>query len=197
MNLGEARTDLKARGYDEITDARANAYLNGARRDFDEFSDWPWLVTTTTGTAPLTIPDLREVIYVADTTLRSQLSQVDVTDLLGRDASLTLAGNPSSWWLDNLTVNVWPLSATDSLTVRYVKRSPVLADDTDTPLFPEDYHDIWVTLAESRAALQDDENQNQSVALRQQANLDLQQIADRLDDGQPSMILLTDSSEDW
>src|SRR4051812_22691136 len=112
MNLGEARTDLKARGFDELTDARANAYLNGARRDFDEFDDWPWLKTTTTGTAPLAIADLRQVVYVADTTVRRQLRAVDVTDLLPSDPALTTAGNPTNYWLDNLTIRVWPLNTT-------------------------------------------------------------------------------------
>ena len=58
MNLGTARTELQARGFDYLSTARCNTFLNRALYILNEQESWPFLETTVSGAAPLTISDL-------------------------------------------------------------------------------------------------------------------------------------------
>ena len=149
MNLGQARADLEARGYTRFVDSRLNAWLNQARVRFEDYPfDWPWLKATATGSAPLTISDLRRVRSVTSTATRTALTQISDDALVEFvDTDLTLAGAAGAWYLSSSTV-VAAYPATAALTVRYQKFSPALSGDSDTPLIPVDYHSDWVDLAE-------------------------------------------------
>jgi hypothetical protein len=96
----------------------------------------------------LTISDLRRVLSVANTSTRLPLIQTDPSALIEFvDTDLTMAGAAEGWYLASATsVATYPTTAT--LSVRYVKFSPVLDDDADEPLIPAAYHQTWVDLAE-------------------------------------------------
>jgi hypothetical protein len=100
VNLTQAIAELKARGFDYLSDARATIMLNNAKNAFEDEFDWPWLETTTTGVAPLTISDLGAVLYVVDTTDGSELQGIDARDVVDVDTNVSTAGVPTSWWLD-------------------------------------------------------------------------------------------------
>ena len=149
MNLATARAELESRGYARFTDARLEIWLNTAKNRFEDYQfDWPWLKSTATGAAPLTIADLRRVRSVADTTNQRPLEMINPdANVDFFDYTLTRPGTPTGWYLSSETiVSVYPVQTT-SLSVRYVKFSPELTG-TDTPLIPVRYHQTWVDLAE-------------------------------------------------
>jgi hypothetical protein len=152
-DLTSADTELAARGYGRFSQARRFAWLNAAKNRFEDYPyDWPWLKTSASGTAPLTISDLRRVLSVVDSATKLPVDQVDADAIIEfASGDLTLAGSPSGWYLDSDTVlSTFPVGA-GSLTVRYVKFSPELATGTDAPLIPARYRMTWVDLAEVEA----------------------------------------------
>lgn len=147
--LSDARTELQARGYNRFTSSRLDAWLNDAMERFEDYTDWPWLKATTTGTAPLTISDLKRVRTVVDSTSKVSIDQVPDTAMIEFGyPDLTIAGQPQAWYLSNeTTLTTFPVG-TVTLSVRYIKFSPVLSNDADTPLIPVRYRTTWVDLAE-------------------------------------------------
>lgn len=153
MNLGTGRAELQARGYSRFLAARLNQWLQDAKEQFEDYPfDWPWLKATATGAAPLTIADLRRVRTVVDTSNRNPLRKTTDAEIIEFvDDSLATTGAPYSWYLTSDTVlAVYPAQAA-SLSVPYLKFSPALSSDSDTPLIPARYHGQWIDLAEARA----------------------------------------------
>lgn len=145
------RTEFQARGFAYLTATRCNTFLNEAYHALCEWNgvQWPFLEATTTGTAPLTISDLREVLYVVDTTTQDRLEQADSRDIVDLDPLVTTSGTAQRYWLDGLTtLKVWPTDTGGSLSVRYIKVPADLANDSDTPVIPSRYHGLIVDMAE-------------------------------------------------
>lgn len=168
LTLSTARDELAARGFDYLSTTRMNLMLNAGKNALEDEYPFPWLETTTTGTAPLTISDLKYVLYVVDTSNQNELTGVDVRDVALGDPTVTTAGTPDSWWLDGAaTVRTYPTSTSASLSVRYVKFSPELSADSDTPLIPGRYHLTWIDYAVVRA-YEDSDNYDAANALLSQ-----------------------------
>lgn len=165
MTLTTATTELQARGGSYLAAARCTTMLNDAKNELEDFYPWPWLETTTTGTAPVTISDLKYVLYVVDTTNKCELPGVSAQWLISQEtADLTQTGDASYWYLDGLTsLKVYPVNTTASLSVRYVKYSPELSAGSDTPLFPARYTNIWIDLAMVRVYEDADDHQAADV----------------------------------
>lgn len=167
VNLGAARTRLLSRGFQYITDnAVLNDMLNNAKNALEDEYAWPWLETTaTTQAAPVTITDLKSVEYVVDTTNDRPLGGIDPRTVPDLDGDPTTTGTPLWWWLDGTQMlQVYPLSSSVQISVRYVKFSPDLANDSDTPLIPARYHSVWVDYAVVEA-YKDQPNFNAANAL--------------------------------
>lgn len=148
MNLTQARDELAGRGFDYLSTTRLNIMLNNGKNSLEDEYAWPWLETTTTGTAPLSIADLKFVLYVVDTTNQFKLTGVDARDVTDRDTTVTTTGAADSWWLDGTgTLDTYPTQSNAALSVRYVKYSPELSADSDTPLIPARYHAVWIDYA--------------------------------------------------
>lgn len=200
MNLTQAVAELKARGFDYLSDARATIMLNNAKNAFEDEYHWPWLETTTTGVAPLTITDLNSVLYVVDTTDGSELHGIDASDVVDLDPNVSTAGVPTSWWLDGTgTLRTYPVSTTASLSVRYVKVSPELTG-TDTPLIPTRYHPVWIDYAVVEA-YKDDDRFNEAQALLSFVRTNrLPQIIEAYSSrnrANPAVQVIVAGSEDW
>ena len=201
MDVTAATAELKARGADYLTDARALIMLNNAKNALEDEMAWPWLEATATGPAPLTISDLKDVLSVVDTTNQRQLTGLDARDITDRDAIVTTSGTPDSWWLDGTTtLKVYPTSTSAQLSVRYVKFSPELSVGSDTPLIPVRYHALWVDYAMVEAYL-DSDNFDAAAGLlnfvRQQrlpAMVELYAVRNRQN---PSYVPVTWASDDW
>lgn len=201
MNLTQAIAELKARGFDYLSDARATIMLNNAKNALEDEYPWPWLESTITGPVPLSISDLKYVEYVVDTTNGVELDGIDPRDVIDLDRNVATAGNPSSWWLDGAgTLKTYPTSATAQLSVRYVKFSPELSAGTDTPLIPARYHPVWINYAVVDA-YKDDEQHDLAAALlndlrgrRLPAMIDVYGSRNR---GNPDVQVIVAGSEDW
>lgn len=168
MNLGDARTEVRARGFDYLSDTRLDFFLNYAKDEIETLADWPWLETTTTDTAPLTISDLKHVLYVVDTSNRTELMGVQALDIVRElDADVDATGTPMVWWLDGLTtLKLYPTNASVNLSVRYVKVSPTLDAADETPLIPSKHHQVWIDTA-VKEAYQDSDNFEAAQQLQQ------------------------------
>lgn len=175
--LADAIAELQARGYNRFSSARLTVWLNDAKNRFEDYQyDWPWLKTTLTGAAPLTVSDLRRVLSVVDTAQRVPLDQVDmdaIREFGGTD--LTLAGAAQGWYLSSETVvSTYPVTA--SLSVRYTKFSPELTG-SDPPLIPLRYRSTWVDLAEAQVLRYGAKDVQSAAALEVSAFARLREIA--------------------
>jgi hypothetical protein len=202
VTLAQAIAELKARGFDYLSDPRATIMLNSAKNALEDEFDWPWLeTTTTTGAAPLTITDLKHVLYVVDTTNGAELRGKDPRDIADLDSNVATAGTPTNWWLDgNSTLRTYPTSTTAQLSVRYVRCSPELSAPSDTPLIPGRLHPVWIDYAVVEAYKDDDRfNEAQALLSFVHANR-LPQIIDTYGERNrqgPDVQVLVAGSEDW
>jgi hypothetical protein len=151
MNLADLRTELLARGFDYL-DAplhpRPNQYLNRAYHAICDAYEWPFLEADAVGTAPLTIPDLRAVLGVLDTTHEVKLRYIDRRRLLDIDPGIGHEGSPALWFQSAQDqLSVYPLNTSASITVRYVKVPEDLEVDTDVPIIPARFHMLIVDQA--------------------------------------------------
>jgi len=199
VDLAAARAELGDRGFDYLSAPRMDIMLNNARNQLEDEYPWPWLETTTTGSAPLTISDLKSVLYVVDQDADQILAGVDARDVVDRDAGVATAGTADSWWLDGTTtLRTYPVSSA-SLLVRYVRFSPQLTAGSDTPLIPERYHPVWIDLAVIQA-YKDSDNYQAAAALQSDVNARvgrMMEIYAARNRQNQSLQVLTFASEDW
>ena len=122
MNLLDLRTELYARGFDYLSSTRANYFINRAYSELCEEEDWPFLEATTSGTAPVSITDLRTIETVIDTTATRRLQPLDRRHILEDDYQLSTTGSPSCYYLTSCnTLAVYPANTTDTISERYWK----------------------------------------------------------------------------
>jgi hypothetical protein len=153
VNLELLRSEFLTRGFDYLTEGEANNYLNDAYLlDICEEEDWPFLEATAEGTAPLTIADLRTIEYVTNTTRNEKLDPIlraRITDDWNPD--LTQTGTPELYYVtEGSKVNIFPVSTSDTIAVRYWKVAPRLVGAA-TPLLPERFHSLIIDGAVARA----------------------------------------------
>lgn len=178
MNLSEGRDELRARGFDGLTDTRANGFLNAGKNALEDTAPFPWLDASASGAAPLTIADLKAVLHVWNAATNVSLEGAErgyLRDTYGPD--LTLTGTGCHWYLDGLTtLRVFPAD-TSSVSVDYIKFSPELSADADEPLFPERLHPIWLDLSVVEAYYDSDEP-GQAQALQAKVDVRLAREVD-------------------
>lgn len=144
MNLGELGAELAARGFDYLSTSRQTQYINRAATMLYDAEPWPFLETSTTGTAPLTIADMRTVLYVVDLTNKEVLYATDQRSIRDRDPALGDSGRAECWYFEGDDIAVYPLNTTDTFEVRYIQFPTALATSTDTPTIPDRYHNLIV-----------------------------------------------------
>lgn len=145
------RAEVKARGFGHVPDSLLDRWINLTYQDINDRYPWPFLETTTSGAAPLTISDFGHALSVVNTTVEESLDWEDLRTLRERDPSLSETGTPEVWYLDGSQLKVWPASTTDTISVRYVKVPVDLSADGDEPLLPERFHYLLVEGACQRA----------------------------------------------
>jgi hypothetical protein len=158
VNLSELRTELSARGFDYVNPTtRLDAWLNRAYLECAEEEAWPWLEASTSGTAPVSVTDLRTVESVINTTQDYKLRPLDRRNITDYDSDLATAGTPSFYYITSgNTVAVYPANTTDTIEVRYWKVAPELDEDSESPLLPERFHLILVDRAAAFAYVDSD-----------------------------------------
>ena len=198
MNFGELQAEFAARGYDYLENARTERYINQAYKSICGRAPWPFLLTTTTGTAPLTISDLRAVLSVVDTTTNTKLYHLDRRNLIQTvSADLTTTGTPAYWYQESRTVvSVYPANTTDTLSVHYLK-VPATLTGSDAHLIPDEFEDLIIDGAVIRA-LKDNDELDAAASLTQFYNESLREMMDallsRAHDG-PNYIIQTNNYE--
>jgi hypothetical protein len=177
------QTEFWARGLADLDDGgagvtRTTRWINDAMHVVDELCDWPYLNTTTTGTAPLTIADLRTVESVTAVGNLQQLEPVDRRDMRQYVADLTTVGTPTLYYITGgTTINVYPASTSTTLTVDYWKFGPDLSGASDAPLMPDRFRYIIVDYAVAQALR--DRGDLQGAAEAQRAGDDRLQVMQR------------------
>lgn len=181
MNFSQLVDELQARGFSYLDDGgRAERYINAAYQSICNRAAWPFLLTTTTGAAPLTISDLRAVLSVVDTANKVPLIHVDRRNLIQTvSADLTVTGNPNYWYQESRTViKVYPANTSNTLSVHYLK-VPAVLTGTDAHLIPTEFEDLIIDGAAIRAYK--DQGQLDSAAGTQQFfNEGLREMMDAL-----------------
>lgn len=162
MNFAALKTELAARGFDYLTDARRGQFINDARAELDNGSKWPYREASVTGTAPLIVSDLGRVEAVTNESMHYQLRPGSYQALLDEFGDLSLTGLPVLFYVAQPAGE--PVIATyatngDTIGVQYWKRTPMLSADEDTPLAPADYHLLIVDMATVRAYMDRDNYQ--------------------------------------
>ena len=198
MDFAELQAEFAARGYDYLESARAERYINQSYKSICNRGQWPFLLTTTTGTAPLTISDLRAVLNVVDTTTNTKLYHADRRHLIESvDTLLTTTGTPAYWYQESRTVvSVYPANTTDTLSVHYLK-VPATLTGSDAHLIPDEFEDLIIDGAVIRA-LKDNDELDAAASLTQFYNESLREMMDallsRAHDG-PNYIIQTNTYE--
>lgn len=175
------QTEFFARGFDYLSDGgagltRAKQWVNDGYHALCEEEQWPFLETTATGTAPLTISDLRQILYVVDTTNDIRLREGDARDVVDLNPEVATTGTPSIYWLDGLTtLRVYPTNTSNALSVRYLKVPTDLSADGDVPVVPGRYRNLIVDYAVCKA-LEDSSNHEEAARLRGMMQLDLDRM---------------------
>jgi hypothetical protein len=184
VNLTALLDEFYLRGVSYLDDGgtgatRATAFINQGRNDLNDLEPWDYLVSTATGTAPLSIPDLRDILYVA--TANGPLDGRDVSVFLNDDPTLTQTGTASYYWLDGLSsLKLWPADSSTAVTVRYLRVPADLSSGSNEPSeIPSRYHHLIVDFAVIRA-LRDRSNFAEAQALRASIEPELDRMRDVL-----------------
>lgn len=131
-------------------------YVNYAYQELSGAYDWPFQETSTSGTAPITITDLRTVESVTNSTSELKLAPMDRKFVTSEDPSLNNTGTAYWYYITNgTTVNVWPANTADTFLVRYWS-VPTDLTGTQTPDLPTRWQYLIVDSA-ARKAYQDDD----------------------------------------
>src|SRR5437867_5651644 len=105
-----------------MTKGRIETFVKRAHQKLEAKYVWPWREEAKEGKAPLELKDLRDVLSVADTASERPLYGQTRQWLAERYPDLEEAGEPLWWWLDDLTLRVFPTSTSESISVRYASK---------------------------------------------------------------------------
>jgi hypothetical protein len=182
------KDELTARGFGYLDESRKSRFVNQGYTDLCEEAPWPFLETTTSGAAPLSVSDVREVITVTNSD--RELEGRDRRWITDENPLLDQTGVGTYWWRDGNNLRVWPVDV-QSITVVYLRVPPALERSEDVPIVPERYHHLIVEYAVIRA-LRDRMNFDDAQAVWTALQTDLQRMRDTLLDQAQWFQRLTD-----
>jgi len=161
------KTELAARGYDYLGNTRQGRFINRGYSMLNDEYTWAYLETEVTAqTAPVTISDLDQILYVADATTGTELYGDDQRTISIADPGRANTGSATSWNIKGGTVlNVYPADTSASLTIRYIQVPDELSADTDEPLTPQRYRNL-ITDAAVYLALKDNDEFDSALSAK-------------------------------
>lgn len=181
MDFSTLQSEVFRRGFDYLSDAgtglaSAKRWINEAYHEINEAEDWPYLVVTSAGAAPLTITDARKVLSVVDTVQAVQLTGTTQRALLRVFASVATAGTAEWWWHDTAgtAVKIYPTSV-NNISVTYLKVPVDLSAGGDTPIVPARYHELIVNGA-VRRAYEDSDNYEAAAGVQREIDAGINQM---------------------
>lgn len=185
MDFGTLRLEVASRGFDYLLtdnagEQRLKRWVNLAYTEVCEQDDWPFLRTTTTGTAPLTVSDLGSIANVRNSTEDTAMEYRDERDLIDLFGDLTEVDIARYYYLTSPTViAVYPADTSSTLRVTYFKVPTELSADSDTPLIPTRYHMSVVEYAVAHA-YKDNDNPEMAQVARAEGDRIVQMMRERL-----------------
>ncbi len=163
-------SELYASGFDYLSDNsqtdRAKRWVNQSYQELCSLEAWPFLRTTASGPAPLSLPLFGRMIRVVDTSFSggNRLLESDEDMVAEFNPVLTLTGTPRYYYMtydsSGPLLNVYPVS-TSTLTVAYSQNPTPLVADADILLVPNQFIDIVVLGAMRRAYIDGTDTANQ------------------------------------
>jgi hypothetical protein len=149
VQFSEIRQELKDRGFDHAASTnnnRVDRWVNQSYQSICDSQQWAFLEADASGSAPLTVSDLRAVLSVVDSTQKRQLPWINRQTLIKQyDTDLTTTGTPTCWYQDaQYVIDVYPANTSDTISVHYLKIPTTLSGDTDEPVFDSRFHDVIV-----------------------------------------------------
>jgi hypothetical protein len=197
----ELQTEFYARGYDYMNDAgtqatRAKAWLNQSYLELCEEELWPFLLTTATGAAPLTIADIRTLYTVVDTAASNVLAPAQEDELIDTYTTLTTTGTPLWFYVADTVVKTYPVGGT--LSARYWKVPAELSANGDVAVVPQRFCNLIVDGAVRRAGNDNDDTAGaQRAEDERQRGIDVMRRSLLLRGGLRYYQRITGASEDW
>lgn len=151
MDFTALKAAVASRGFARLSAADQGQAVNDAVHELDQLEPrWPYLFTSSSGTAPLVVTDLGDVTTVLNTYLDVPVQFSDYEDLAGWAGELTRTGaDPDVWYFtpgSSTSVSTFPVT-TRTIQVFYYKASPDLSAGSDTPLAPARWHHLIVDMA--------------------------------------------------
>jgi hypothetical protein len=173
-SLAELTQEVLARGFQYETTATIESSIQRHYQRLEARYNWPWREGTKEGVAPFEIKDLRGILSVENTTAESAIYGQSRQWLAEHYPNLEESGSPAWWWLDNLTLRVFPTSTSENISVRYLKKPEKLTTSAE-PAMPSEWQYLIVDLAVVDALKNNDEY---SVAreLKEEVEADLQRM---------------------
>lgn len=171
MTFTELLTEFYARGFDYLDDSgpgavRAKRWINQSYQEICGMEDWPFLSTTTTGVAPLTVSDLGYIESLTDSTDERSLSFMDRRTLVERYPNMDLAGPPNyAYVTGGDTIRTYPTNG-NTLRLRYFRVVNDLDQGTDQPVIPARYQYAIIDSACARAYMDSDNPEMAQIARR-------------------------------
>jgi hypothetical protein len=160
-DTGYSSAEIK--GY--INDAQNDVYNEYRLRFMEDSEDY----TLTVGTADLTsgtgLPtNYVQALDIINTTSGKEatLTYTDIRNI----NDLTTTGIPTSWYIFDDTINLYPIPiSADTVKLRYYKKPVELSDDSDVPEIPSEFQELLVMGAAYRC-LQVKDNYDQAGILQ-------------------------------
>ncbi len=200
MDFTTLQTEVFDRGHNDLNDGgtgtvRAKRWINESIHEINAVAAWPYLRTSTSGPAPLTVSTVRRVLAVTNNTADENLAYVDKALLERVFPDTPDTGTPSLWYFNTPTqIAVYPADTASTFEVLYVKVGADLVAGADVPDMPTRYQGLIVDLAAYRAYLQKD---NPEIAQNLRAHVDRMLGQMRADLLVPSSEPLSIIQTDW
>lgn len=153
MTFSEICKEVSDCGLDHLTPARIGRLVNLSYQRIYNRDLWPWRLTETSETAPVSLSGtIRQVIGADGFSLTKSTAET----IENNGYVLTQGGRPELWYLDSQrNVAVFPQSNAQ-ITVRYYAKTLPLTGN-DIPNIPADYHYLIVLDAVRRGKLENGE----------------------------------------
>jgi hypothetical protein len=154
-DLTAMRAEVVARGFDYLSNARIDRFLNDAMHMIDDLEPWVYLRNGAAGVSPVSIAGLGRVESVTDTTNGYALSFMPQAQILAEFGSLTLTGARPLFYYVRSTVSDYQVTAfpvsSVSLSVSYFAFNTDLSSGSDTPGMPDRFRYAIVEYAVAAA----------------------------------------------
>jgi hypothetical protein len=160
MNLTELVDEVNKDLDDSLSKAEIKGWLNRALDDLTPYANYQKssTISLVADQKQYTLPsDLFKIVHLLDEEKLVEYHPIPVNDLRSTGYKK---------WGNEIIFQPVPKESKD-LTLYYHAKLPHLVNDTDTPVIPEEFHDLLVLFAVAKAKYQDEEETMQNNAMQE------------------------------